>query len=312
MSSQKVIFTVFTPTYNRAHLLGRAFQSLKEQTFHEFEWVIVDDGSTDGTQDLVARWAKESDFPISYVWQPNSGKHVAINRGVAMAKGELFVILDSDDWLAPAALERLLYHWESIPPELRGSYAGVAGLYAYPSGKIVGSPFPRPVIDSNAVEIRTKYRVKGDKFGMNRTDVLREFSFPENLGRYVTPSLVWNRIARKYRIRYVNEILAYKEYQAGGLSAHSIEIRARSSVAARTYYRELVELEGLYVPFFDRLRACANYIRFSFHGKVPLRKQCKEISRRKMYYFLGFPIGLTAYLRDKRHLIKKSPMGDRL
>jgi len=308
MSSQRIIFTVFTPTYNRAHLLGRAFQSLKDQTFHEFEWVIVDDGSTDGTQDLVARWAKESDFPISYVWQPNSGKHVTINRGVAMAKGELFVILDSDDWLAPTALERFLYHWGSIPPQVRDSYTGVAGLYAYPSRKIVGSPFPRPVIDSNAVEVRTKYRVKGDKFGMNRTDVLREFPFPEDLGRFVPESLIWNRIARKYRIRFVNEILAYKEYQPGGLSARSVEVRAKSSDAARTYYRELVELEGLYVPFFDRLRACANYVRFSFHSKVPLRKQYVEISK-KVYYFLSFPIGLAAYLGDKRHVTKKLSTG---
>lgn len=309
MSNHRIVFTVFTPTYNRAHLLSRAFQSLKDQTFRKFEWVIVDDGSTDGTQELVAGWVEESDFPITYIWQPNSGKHVAINRGVAIAQGELFVILDSDDWLAPTALERLLYHWESIPPQVRGSYTGVVGLYAYPSGKVVGSTFPAPVIDSNAVEIRTKYRVKGDKFGMNRTDVLREFPFPEDLGKFVPESLVWNRIARRYRIRYVNEVLAYTEYQPGGLSARSVEIRARSSAAARTYYREFVELDDFYVPFLHRLRACANYVRFSFHGKVPLQKQYAEIGK-KCYYFLSLPIGLAAYLRVKKRLDKKLPTGD--
>jgi len=301
----KPTFTVFTPTFNRAHLLGRAFQSLKAQTFRDFEWVIVDDGSTDGTQDAVTHWIKEVDFPITYIWQPNSGKHVAINRGVELAKGELFVVLDSDDWLVPTALERLLYWWETVPFEDRGNYTGVAGLYAYPSGKVVGSPFPAPVIDSNAVEIRTKYRVKGDKFGMNRTEVLREFPFPENLGRFVTESLVWNRIAKKYRIRYVNEIFAYKEYQPGGLSARSIELRAQSSAAARTYYREFVELEGFYIPFFDRLRACANYVRFSLHGKVSLRNQFKEITKKGLY-LLSLPIGLMVYIRDKMVLSQKA------
>ena len=284
----KPTFTVFTPTFNRAHLLGRAFQSLKAQTFRDFEWVIVDDGSTDETQDAVTHWIKEVD-----------------NRGVELAKGELFVVLDSDDWLVPTALERLLYWWETVPFEDRGNYTGVAGLYAYPSGKIVGSPFPAPVIDSNAVEIRTKYRVKGDKFGMNRTEVLREFPFPEELGRFVTESLVWNRIAKKYRIRYVNEVFAYKEYQREGLSARSIELRAQSSAAARTYYREFVELEGFYIPFFDRLRACANYVRFSLHGKVSLRNQFAEITKKGLY-LLSLPIGLMVYIRDKMVLSQKA------
>ncbi|WP_438317032.1 glycosyltransferase family 2 protein [Candidatus Caldatribacterium sp. SIUC1] len=222
-----------------------------------------------------------------------------------MAKGELFVILDSDDWLASKALERLLYWWKTIPLEARENYTGVAGLYAYPSGKIVGSPFPAPVIDSNAVEIRTKYRVKGDKFGMNRTEVLREFPFPEDLGRFVTESLVWSRIARKYQIRFVNEVFAYKEYQPEGLTARSIEIRVQSNIAARTYYREFVELEGFYVPFFDRLRACANYVRFSLHGKVSLRNQYAEITKKGLYLF-SLPIGLMVYLRDKKFLSQRA------
>jgi len=304
MSGQKPVFTVFTPTYNRAHKLGRVFDSLKGQTFRRFEWVVVDDGSNDGTEKLVAQWAKEADFPVSYTWQPNSGKHVAINRGVKLAQGELFIILDSDDWLAPTALERFLHHWESIPDKARHGYAGVAGLCADTSGRIIGTQFPAAVVDSNSVEIRTRYRVKGDNFGMNRTDILRAFPFPENLGGFVTEALVWNRIAREYRIRYVNEVLAYKEYQPGGLSDRSVELRARSCAAARTYYREFVELEGLYVPVADRLKACANYVRFSCHGGVPLGRQFAE-TKRKIYWLLSLPVGCAACLRDKRVLARR-------
>ena len=90
-------FTVFTPTYNRAATLARVYESLQRQTFTDFEWIIVDDGSTDETAELVQQWRSESSFPIRYIWQPNQGKHVAFNRGVELARGELFLPHDSDD-----------------------------------------------------------------------------------------------------------------------------------------------------------------------------------------------------------------------
>jgi glycosyltransferase involved in cell wall biosynthesis len=303
MKSWDYIFTVFTPTYNRAQLLSRAFQSLKAQTFRNFEYIVIDSGSDD-TRKLVEKWSKEADFPVSYIWQPKRGKHVAINRAVDMARGGLFVILDDDDWLAPNALERLHYHWKSIPESLRGQYSGVVGLYACPSGEVCGTPFPSKVFDSNAVEIFTRYKVKGDLFGLVRTEVLRSFPFPEDLGSFVTEALVWNRIAKAYSERYVNEALAYKEYQPGGLTDRSIELRVGSDEAARTFYREFVELDGRYVSLLDRLKASANYVRFSMHGKVPLGKQYAETSR-KAYWILSLPFGFAVYLRDKRLLAKR-------
>src|SRR2546423_7154708 len=106
-------FTVLTATYNRAHLLPRVYESLCAQTFRDFEWVIVDDGSTDGTRELVSSW--HEDFPIRYFWKPNGGKHTAVNLGVQEAAGQFIVILDSDDRLIPDTLERLDYHWKQIP-----------------------------------------------------------------------------------------------------------------------------------------------------------------------------------------------------
>src|SRR6476619_6982250 len=85
------LFTVFTPTYNRARTLDRVYTSLKNQTFRDFEWIIVDDGSSDETSNLVQAWQQEAGFPVRYVYQPNLGKHVAFNRGVAEARGELFL-----------------------------------------------------------------------------------------------------------------------------------------------------------------------------------------------------------------------------
>ena len=104
------IFTVFTPTYNRAHTLSRVYKSLADQTFKNFEWLIVDDGSTDGTKVLIEKWTEEASFPIRYFYQENQGKHIAHNLGVKKARGELFLSLDSDDTCVPEALERFNYH----------------------------------------------------------------------------------------------------------------------------------------------------------------------------------------------------------
>ncbi|MEW6049116.1 MAG: glycosyltransferase family 2 protein, partial [Bacillota bacterium] len=145
------------------------------------------------------------------------------------------------------------------------AYAGVAGLCAFKDGKIVGTPFPRDNLDTNNVELRSRYRVKGDKFEVYRVDILREFPFPENLGGFVTEGLVWNRIARKYQIRCVNVIWAVVEYHPNGLSANSILLRAKHPVAASLYYEELLAWAGHGITLAHRLRAAANFDRFSMH-----------------------------------------------
>src|SRR5215469_10868819 len=116
MGVQKnVDITVMTPTFNRAHTLRRAHASLQAQSLSDFEWLVVDDGSTDGTDELIDELRADSSFPIRYIRQEHAGKHVARNRAVALACGSFFVGLDSDDWFLPAALETLKKVWESIP-----------------------------------------------------------------------------------------------------------------------------------------------------------------------------------------------------
>jgi len=108
-------FTVFTPTFNRSASIHRVYESLQSQTFHDFEWLIVDDGSEDDTADLVGNWTKEADFPIEYMKQSHAGKHIAWNHALQKARGRFFIIADSDDGFVPNALERLLEVWKSIP-----------------------------------------------------------------------------------------------------------------------------------------------------------------------------------------------------
>lgn len=305
---RNIFFTVFTPTYNRAHLLPRVYESLLGQTVRDFEWIIVDDGSTDSTGELVKGWMKEAHFPISYCYQPNSGKHVAINRGVEQARGVLMVIVDSDDWLAPNSLERIRETWLSIPEQIRPQFVGVVGLYAYPSGKAVGEPFPVSVLDADAVSIRAIYGVTGDKFGANRVDVYRQFPFPEHLGRFVPEGIVWNRMARQYKSRFVNEIWAYTEYQSDGLSARSLQLRVQNPMAARIYYLELVQFPyGRPVPLF-LLRSYVNLVRFTLHARYPLAQLWREVPH-KWALLLALPAGTAAYWRDCLVVRKASTNG---
>lgn len=296
--------TVFTPTYNRAHLLGRAYESLRGQAAPPpFEWVVVDDGSTDGTAALVGGWAEAAPFPVRYVRQPNGGKHTAVNRGVREASGELFLILDSDDRLAPGALATVWRHWTSVPAAARDGFAGVVGLCARPTGEVIGDAFPEPVLDTDVLEVRTRLRVRGDKAEVYRVDVLRAHPFPEDLGRFVTEGLVWNRIARRYRVRCVNEVVAFADYQSGGLSAQSVQLRAGAPRAARLYYGELLGVDRA-LPLDVVARAAANHARFSLHaGSPPWAGRPVKAGRwRRLVYAVSFPVGVALYLRDRRVL----------
>lgn len=265
-----MLLTIFTPSYNRASLLERLYAAIKVQSFKDFEWLIVDDGSTDNTHDVVQKFVEEGIVPIKYVFKRNGGKHRAINEGVKHAKGELFFIVDSDDMLPPDALKQVAEVYQQIKDDR--DFGGVAGVDAYPDGRIVGSGLPASVIDCNSIDIRTKYHVVGDLSEVFRTDVMREFPFPEIEGEKFCPEvLVWNRIARKYKLRYFNEAIYIAEYQPEGLTARIVEIRMKSPIASTTCYAEMVSLN---IPFKEKVKAAINYWRFRFccKGKKPVAK----------------------------------------
>jgi len=209
MSNNKsYTFTVITATYNRAKTLPRTYRSIQAQTYRDFEWIIVDDGSTDNTKALVEQWQKEADFPIEYIWQENQGKHVARNHCLKYARGELLVNIDSDDACLPNALERFIFHWNNIPSHERDQYCSVCALCQHENGEIVGDKFPADVIDGTIEEMCYKYRVDGEKWGFKRIDIMRQFPFPvlKNT-HYIPEAIVWNQISKQYKHRFVNEAL---------------------------------------------------------------------------------------------------------
>lgn len=294
--------SVLTPTYQRAHTLPRAYESLRAQTYRDFEWVVVDDGSSDGTGALVAGWAAEADFPVRYVAQPNAGKHAALNRGVAEVQGELTGVLDSDDWYVPEALERLVHHWDAIPEAEREGFANVEGRSQDTEGRRLGPPLPRQVFDSDNFELRVTLGIGGDSVGLYRTDVLRDHPFPEDLGRFVTEAIVWYRIAARYRARFVDEVLLVKEYQPGGLSDRLGATRAlvEASPSLLVYHRELLGYDRP-MPRGERVRSYANVVRHALHAGRDPRVELRGTPSRSLR-LVALPLGVALYRRDRHRL----------
>lgn len=218
--------TVFTPTYNRAYIIKNLYDSLKRQTFTDFEWVVVDDGSIDNTENLFADlMSQDNGFPIIYKKTENGGKHRAINCGVKLAQGELFFIVDSDDYITDDALEQIAKVEESIHEEQKGTFAGVCGLKAYKLGENIGQTFEGDYLDITTLE-REKYRITGDKAEVFYTHILKKYPFPQFEGeKFVTECVVWDKIAADgYKLRFFNRQCMICNYLEDGLTAKYIQL----------------------------------------------------------------------------------------
>jgi len=289
-------FTVFTPTYNRAKTLDRVYESLRQQTLHDFEWLIVDDGSTDNTGDLVREWQTEAPFSIRYIYQENSGKHVATNVGVREARGDLFLIFDSDDMCVPETLEQFKSLWESIPDERRSTYSTVSVLCVDSSGRAIGGLYPADVVEAENQRLQFRLRSSGERWGVAKTDVLRSFPFPRFNGeKFIPEGIVWNRMSRQYRTMFANRPLRIYEQRSDSLSASAIRIRAMSPIGTSLYYNEL-GLLGL--PLLQKMKASANYVRFSLHGETPFTKIVKQ-AKSPLQVLLMIGVGYLAFRLDR-------------
>lgn len=289
-----MLITVFTPAYNRKNLLTRLYESLCKQTYKDFEWVIVDDGSTDETKELSQALSEreETFFPLRYFYQENGGKHRAINHGVREAQGELFLILDSDDTLPPNALEIIVFYYQQIKDD--SAFGGVCGYMAHHNGTVIGKGCDIPVLDTNSIELRYKYHVEGDMLEVFRTSVLKEIPFPETKDeKFVPEVLVWNRIACKYKLRVFHEVVYNRDYLDGGLTDKIVKIRMNSPVASMMTYAELNSYD---IPFLLKVKAAINYWRFRFCSDAA------EKPRLAWWWNWTAPFGYFMHLNDLRQL----------
>lgn len=302
-------FTVCMPTYNRAHIISKAIESLSKQTFRDFELLIIDDGSTDNTEEVVLAWQRRVSFPIVYHWQTNQSMCGAINTGVQLARGELFIKLDSDDEMAPNALERIRFHWGNIPQAQRDQFAGIEGLMQDTKGVVSGGMYPQDVFTSDYLETRQRLGVGGEKSAAMRTDVLRRFPYPRFEGeKYVRYDLVLEEISECYKFLYVNEVFEIFEYQPDGMTRNIQRVRSLNPQGFRHYYRENIVRRAKYYTAQKLFSYYAKYIRFSLLCGVGLALQWKEVPS-KLYWLAALPLALIKWPRDRyrrRYYVSKA------
>jgi glycosyltransferase involved in cell wall biosynthesis len=200
--------TVFTPTFNRAHTLPRVYESLRRQSSRDFLWLIVDDGSSDGTRALVEQWRASADFAVEYLYQPNSGKHNAHNVAVSRATTALFTIVDSDDELLPHAVERIVAEWNRATPQDRAKISGIWSLCTDPHGEIIGGPFRPGLVDATLQELHYREKMNKEMLPTFVTEVLRQHPFPRTPPGecpFIPESYVWMQITQLRPLRFLNE-----------------------------------------------------------------------------------------------------------
>ena len=301
--------TVFTPTFNRAHTLGRLHASLLAQKSERFEWLVVDDGSTDDTQELLARLARSSPFVVRVITQENAGKHTAHNRAVSIAAGELTIVLDSDDELVPGALETLWSEWRGISESERGGYSGIAANSVDEDGRIIGRPFPRDRIDGHFLELVADGTLVGDKLPCYRTDVLRSFPFPsEARGESIPEGTVWSRIGFHYLLRCVNRtvLLVHRPGDDANSLMSRVKAPGASAFGRRLYALTVLEQARgrlLAHPVF-LARHAVIVVRASLHLGEGLREQLRILpnAQSRALLLAAFPVGAAAWLSDRRKM----------
>ncbi len=310
-------FTVYTGTRNRARTLDRPYLSLCSQTFRDFEWLVVDNDSDDGTEELIKRWQAEADFPIRYIRHANRGHHGSSNVAVQEARGELFLTLDSDDGAVPHALERFKAIWDDIPASERHRYSAVTGLAVDENGDQTGDPYPQDIIDSNATEMYYRYRVLGEKWGFQRTDVMREFPYPTIPGYtgMMSSHIVWGAIGRKYLTRYVNEYLGVVYFDQPDTLTKGVRNLRSNALGERMEAGAVID-DHLryfrYAPLKYYLKA-AKYSRSALWAGEGFGKQVGLLKRpvAKLLWLVALPVGVGVYLLERSGLARFIPGRER-
>lgn len=287
------MITVLTPTFNRGGGLQSLWDSLQKQTVKDFEWLVVDDGSTDGTKNLITQLQEKSDFPIRYIYKNNGGKHTALNVGIQTICSELTFIVDSDDCVTEDAIESILKIHKKY--RLQNNICGYAFLRAFPDGKVNGKKFEVDEKIGSYIDVRVNGDdTSADKAEVFKTHCLKEFPFPEYPNeKFLGEDLVWVRMARKYQMVHINKAIYIGNYLEDGLTNNRRKHNIASPVGCMHRAEEFMESD---LKIIYRIKGGLQYI---VYGKFAGVKAIDSIrkSRHKILATVCIPGGLLLYAR---------------
>ncbi|PLB18403.1 glycosyltransferase family 2 protein [Mariniflexile rhizosphaerae] len=289
------LITVFTPTYNRAYCLNQVYQSLISQSNQDFIWLIIDDGSTDNTKELVNSWILENKIEIQYHYQENQGMHGGHNAAYRLIETKLNVCIDSDDYMPIDAVEKILLHWENI--KNKAEYAGLVGLDIDKDENIIGTKIPQHIKSTTLYELYNKYGVKGDKKLVYRTEVVKKYPpYPIFKNeRFVPLGYLYQLIDQDYKLYPVNEAFCIVEYMQDGSSMNILKQYRRHPQGFAFSRKSRMQLAK---NFKDQFKNAIHYV-----SSALFTKNSKFISEspKKLTTILAIPFGvvLNLYIRYK-------------
>ncbi len=307
------MITILTPTYNREKNLSHLYESLAKQSNKDFEWLVIDDGSSDNTKALIEGFisaeSKEKDaFPISYVRQENGGKHTALNRGISLAKGELLFIVDSDDWLSEDAVQTILdYHKKYAARKVADNLCGYSFLRVYSNGEVNTGEFPEDEKIDTYRQQRINNNLLGDKAEVYYTDILKRYPFEVFEGeRFMPEDAVWLKMSGPYNMVHINKAIYISDYLEGGLTKSGRKMKVFSPYGMM--YRSAVYLKDPQVKLKVKVKMMMLYQVYSRFAVMRdkekkltdqqiVEKRKRVVISKGLLYFLCIPASTLIYMR---------------
>lgn len=300
-----IFITIFTPTYNRESTLERLYNSLLSQSCKNFEWLVVDDGSSDNTESLIAGFIKDNIIDIKYHKQENGGKHRAINKGLDHAVGDGFFIVDSDDYLESNAIELINKEWVNL--DFSENIMGLKFRKRYENGETTGSKMPNPKMTCTVTERNYKYFIKGDFAAIIKTDILKQYKFPDIENEYFcAEGIIWHRLSLKYKVIYFDIPIYICEYLPGGLTDSSVINRRKSKNYILLTYKELIVHPQ--IAYKIKIKSILNFWRF-YYTNDNISEDFNIMIETNFLSTLLKPIGFLISKYDNYKINKKNKNG---
>lgn len=292
--------TVLTPTYNREYSLKRLYNSLIYQTEKNFEWMVVDDGSTDNTKELIDNFISEKKIKIKYIKKENGGKHRALNVGIKQIKNEMTFIVDSDDYLTRDAIETINYYYKKYKDS--NKLCGYSFLRGYPNKKINGPEYKEQEFISDYISYRLNENNWGDKAEVYFTKHLKEIPFIEIEGeKFLIESYVWGKLALKYNTLYINKVIYMGDYLEDGLTKNRKKVKVDSPKGVVEVAKVLLNKKS---NLKVKIKYMIFYVAYGLMAKERIDKLFYE-SKYRILFILILPIGY-AYKKYLSFITKKT------
>ena len=289
--------TIFTPTYNRDKLLPRLYESLINQTCKDFVWLIVDDGSNDGTKTLIDNYISKNLIEIRYFYQKNQGKSWAHNYGVQLSDTELFTCVDSDDWLAEDAVESILNSWK-FEKNMDDDIIGILVFRGHKDGKAITFIQNKKIERAILRDSYQRYGLTGDTMLIYQSSVIKKYSFPKFINeKFVPENYLYDQLDTQGKMVIIRKVLYYCEYLENGYTNNMTKLLADNPHGYLAYIEQRLKLDERLI---DRYKDTARYIAMA---KYVSEKRIIRNSYYKVIAFFAYPLGIVLFKKKyKKYL----------